>query len=62
MGYFAMCFGERARLFVVRDMGIYVFVEGYVYDIFFFLCGHLGPPSGENAVGFSFKKKKYIFF
>ena len=29
--------------------------------IFFFLCGQLPPPSGENAVGLSFKKKSYIF-
>ena len=27
---------------------------------FFFLCGHKGPPSGENAVGLSFKEKIYI--
>ena len=29
--------------------------------IFFFLCGHIGPPSGKNAVGISFKKKKGTF-
>ena len=23
---------------------------------FFFLCGHRGPPIGENAVGISFRK------
>ena len=24
---------------------------GVAKDFFFFLCGHQGPPSGENAVG-----------
>ena len=24
------------------------------FILFFFLCGHLGPPSGENAVGSTF--------
>ena len=28
---------------------------------FFFLCEHLGPASGENAVGLSFKKRKVHF-
>ena len=28
---------------------------------FFFLCGHLGPLIGENAVGLSFKKKSTVF-
>ena len=28
--------------------------------IFFFLCGHKGPPSGENAVGLSFCKSSMI--
>ena len=33
----------------------------FFFFFFFFLCGHKGPPSGENAVGFSFKKKRYSF-
>ena len=33
-----------------------------IMTLFFFLCGHISPPSGENAVGFSFKKKRYSFY
>ena len=32
----------------------------FYFDYFFFLWRHQGPPSGENAVGISFKKKIYI--
>ena len=32
-----------------------------VTDFFFLVWAHR-PPSGENAVGFSFKKKSTIFF
>ena len=33
------------------------------FFVFFFLCGQISPhpPSGENAMGLSFKNKKYIF-
>ena len=27
---------------------------GKAFFFFFFLCGHKGPPSGENAVGLRF--------
>ena len=34
---------------------------GNLFSMFFFLVWAFCPPSGENAVGLSFKKKKYIF-
>ena len=35
--------------------------SGYIFVyFFFFLCGHRGALSGENAVGIFFKKKMYI--
>ena len=35
-----------------RLSGIFIVnFEHISHHIFFFLCGHIGPPSGENAVG-----------
>ena len=32
----------------------------FLIFFFFFLCGHNGPPSGENTVGISFDGKQYL--
>ena len=40
---------QANNLTIVRD--VFRLLRYHQRIIFFFLCGHKGPPSGENAVG-----------